>query len=134
MKKLEEMTADELVAARDALMRGSLTYASPPNGWFPAASLQVGTTYRVKERKPSVDWSHVGPEFNAIVQTEGGYILIFHRPPVPTRGAEGFAWILGDDNFNRVVGKVGQACALASYDPGTVAPEDSLIIRPGADI
>jgi hypothetical protein len=81
-----------------------------------------GLVYRVKPQqptKPSVDWSHVAPEYKWLA-----------------RDLEGAGWLYGEkprqreDDWFPNKGKSGRAQLFASYTPGTCDWRDSLVQRP----
>ncbi len=72
----------------------------------------------VSGTKPSIDWSHVAPEFVALARNPSG-LAWFHRSN-PKRGSGGW-------DSNTYV----QASSHASYTPGTCDWRDSLVMRPG---
>ena len=80
--------------------------------WAPACE------YRVRPRKPSIDWSHVDSRINAIATGVDGICLCYADVPE----FDG-AWWQGD--------VICRALVFASYEPGTGGWRDSLVVRPG---
>lgn len=85
-------------------------------------------TYRVKPQpltqpltkpltKPSIDWSHVAPEYKWLAMIRTGEGFLFTCKPRITN-----SWQWGGCD-----GKLGRACAFASYRPGTCDWRDSLV-------
>lgn len=75
--------------------------------------------YRVKKVLPSIDWDHVSGEYNYLAVDEDGGSFLYGVKP---KKQEGF-W-----NPN------GEYCStkyFASFEPGNINWEDSLISRPG---
>ena len=68
--------------------------------------------------KPSIDWSHVSPEYNYLAQDENGDGYLCGKNPHRTS----MAWSM-ETPFIR-------ATAFTSYVPGTCDWEDSLVKRP----
>ena len=68
--------------------------------------------------KPSIDWSHVSPEFNYLAQDENGDGYLCGKNP--HRGNT--AWIMETPNT--------RANTFTSYVPGTCDWKDSLVKRP----
>ena len=68
--------------------------------------------------KPSIDWSHVSPEYNYLAQDENGDGYLCGKKP--HRGNT--AWIMETPNT--------RANTFTSYVPGTCDWKDSLVKRP----
>jgi hypothetical protein len=78
-------------------------------------------TYRVKPApltKPSIDWSHVAPEFKWLARDQCGDTYLYAFKP----DAEVFVWV--------TEGVFCECKGFASYSPGTCAWRDSLVERP----
>lgn len=90
-------------------------------GAFPTLStgFQAHYTYRVASTKPSIDWSHVAPQFKWMATD-----------------CDGDTWLYDDQP--EILGKIwvynGSHCievdAFASFTPGTCDWKDSLVQRP----
>jgi hypothetical protein len=79
---------------------------------------QKSIAYRVKQKsKPSIDWSHVSPEYKWLAQNPSGTPFLFVSKPVP--GID--HWVTG--------GSAVVAKTFASYKPGTCDWKDSLVER-----
>ncbi|WP_104658040.1 hypothetical protein [Ralstonia insidiosa] len=77
------------------------------------------TYYRIAPELPSIEWSHVAPEFKWLaVDSDGAAWLHSHEPRKQTVS---WGWMAGVR---------AQACALASYRRGTVSWDQSLVARP----
>ncbi len=83
-----------------------------------------GKDYRVKPRKPSIDWDHVTPVFKWIAVDRIGAALIFiSKPELTTDGFGNYMdWFSENGSFS--------AKAFASFDPGNCDWKDSLVERP----
>lgn len=80
-------------------------------------------TYRVKLQpltKPSIDWSHVAPEYKWLARDGSGEGFLFTCKP---RVVNSWRWSGCD-------GKLSRASAFASYTSGTCDWRDSLVGRP----
>ena len=92
--------------------------------WGPAP-FAPSTTYRVKPQpptKPSIDWSHVAPEYKWLARDADGLAFVFSDMP----WAEFNAWVWDG-------GECEAVCVsgfLSSYTPGTCDWKDSLVERP----
>lgn len=93
-------------------------------GWFPASfaiSLSPHLVFRVKPQpltKPSIDWSHVAPEYKWLARDESGDAYVYSGQPC------------AHDGIWKYVGKYRMADPFASYTPGTCDWKDSLVERP----
>ncbi len=77
--------------------------------------------YRVKPRKPSINWDHVGPKFNWLAINDEGDGVLFDKEPCRTH----IGWGLDEGFYHSVIG-----CTFASFDPGNCDWKDSLVERP----
>ncbi len=68
--------------------------------------------------KPSIDWSHVSPEYNYLAQDENGDGYLCGKNP----HRMGMAWSMETPNI--------RATTFTSYEPGTCNWKDSLVKRP----
>ena len=68
--------------------------------------------------KPSIDWSHVSPEYNYLAQDSNGQGYLYSENP----SRHTLAWVM-DRPFIR-------ATTFTSYVPGTCDWKDSLVKRP----
>jgi len=75
-------------------------------------------TYRVAVTKPSIDWSHVAPQFKWMATDADGRTFVYNAQPV-----------LGFCGWD-VAGMGVIATAFASFTPGTCDWKDSLVRRP----
>ena len=74
--------------------------------------------YRVAVTKPSIDWSHVHPDFVAMATDENGCTYLYVDKPVQRKSDWGSNGIfLPSKGF-------------ASFTPGTCDWKDSLVLRP----
>jgi hypothetical protein len=69
--------------------------------------------------KPSINWDHVGGEFNTMATDEGGLTFLHEDPPT-----------LGS-NLWHCLGWIQLANDFTSFTPGTCDWKDSLVLRPG---
>ena len=69
--------------------------------------------------KPSIDWSHVSPEYNYLAQDESGTCWVYEHVP-----------ILIEDEWASSRGGCTPADCLQSLVPGTCSWDDSLVERP----
>jgi hypothetical protein len=130
MKKLGEMTFEEAMPIYEAWHnKKPLEYLTDKGEWrdraYPDSNLIPGDSYRVKATKPSINWSHLKPEIVAIAEDRKGELWGYEH--VPEWHNRAGVWITEGDNKS-LYGLEGYA----SYVPGTCAPEDSLVLRPGS--
>jgi hypothetical protein len=77
--------------------------------------------YRIKQTtKPSIDWSHVAPEYKWLTRSRSGHGYLFYRQPKHDR-----KYWDGVSTSNSIY-----ANNFASYAPGDCHWEDSLVRRP----
>ena len=69
--------------------------------------------------KPSIDWSHVSPEYNYLAQDSNGQGYLCGKKPQRMD----YAWDMGPSPYIR-------ATTFTSYTPGTCDWKDSLVKRP----
>ena len=69
--------------------------------------------------KPSIDWSHVSPEYNYLAQDSSGQGYLCGKKP----HRMDYAWDMGPSPYIR-------ATTFTSYEPGTCDWKDSLVQRP----
>ena len=69
--------------------------------------------------KPSIDWSHVSPEYNYLAQDSSGQGYLCGKKP----HRMDYAWDMGPSPYIR-------ATTFTSYEPGTCDWKDSLVKRP----
>lgn len=77
--------------------------------------------HRVKPQpltKPSIDWSHVAPEYKWLARDESGYVFLYPEQPFAYNGI----W--------KCDGRFGGYRMFASCTPGTCDWRDSLVERP----
>lgn len=79
----------------------------------------INFDYRVATTKPSIDWSHVGANLNAMVTEPHGRSWLTNT--IPVNGSDD--WMGG--------GIYIPAETFASFTPGTCDWQDSLVVRPG---
>lgn len=78
-----------------------------------------GMTYRVAATKPSIDWSHVAPQFKWIATNCDGYTWLYDdQPEILVK-----MWRYNGSHCIEVD-------AFASFVPGTCDWKDSLVQRP----
>jgi hypothetical protein len=70
--------------------------------------------------KPSIEWSHVAPEYKWLADWRSGEGFLFTCKPKVSN-----SWQWGGCD-----GKLGRVSAFASYTPGTCDWRDSLVERP----
>ena len=68
--------------------------------------------------KPSIDWSHVSPEYNYLAQDSNGQGYLCGKNP----SRHTLAWVMESPYF--------RATTFTSYIPGTCDWKDSLVKRP----
>lgn len=81
------------------------------------------TVYRAVKTaptKPSIDWSHVAPQFKWLAQDSDGTMWLCAEKPTPQPT---YWFVFGDD-------AIESARAVASAKPGTCDWKDSLVQRP----
>ena len=69
--------------------------------------------------KPSIDWSHVSPEYNYLAQDSSGQGYLCGKKP----HRMDYAWDMGPSPYIR-------ATTFTSYEPGACDWKDSLVKRP----
>lgn len=78
--------------------------------------------YRIKPTKPSIDWSHVHPDYKWMAKDEDGEMWLYEvEPSLAVSG-----WVAG------YLGGM-QAMCFASAKPGSCHWRDSLVQRPGEE-
>jgi len=127
MKKLGEMTFEEAMPIYEAWHnKKPLEFLYTRGEWRdrvnPEDGLDYNAIYRVKATKPSIDWGHLKPEIVAIAEDEGGEAWCFEEKPNLAKG-----------RWRSAGGGTYWLKPFASYVPGTCAPEDSLVLRPGVE-
>lgn len=94
------------------------------DGWKEGCPLWMSDrVYRAKPKpltKPSIDWSHVAPEYNYLATDKGGGSYLHGSEPVA----------IGDFWDARLFCSTIRASAFASFRPGTCDWRDSLVKRP----
>jgi len=119
------MTPDEIIEVVQAFKDGCEIecFHLGAGSWYPVLKPKWDFSnyiYRVKLVKPSIDWSHVHEDFRFMARNE--YYpesrLFTHRPEISAS-----MWQPTD-------GKVRSTSVFASYKPGTVDWQDSLVERP----
>lgn len=73
-------------------------------------------------RKPTINWSHVAPEWKWLAVNKNGLSQLFKKEPYIKCKSEGF--------WRDTCGSMLTANSFASLDPGTVDWADSLVERP----
>ncbi len=76
-------------------------------------------TYRVAATKPSIDWSHVAPQFKWMATSKSGLTWLSEADPY-----------LGQAMWCTNTGRCINADAFASFRAGTCDWKDSLVQRP----
>lgn len=77
--------------------------------------------YRIAPTEPSIDWSHVHPDYAWLAESAPGRGLLFKGKPSLSPTGFGLAWCGTASVSARI---------FTSYKPGTCKPEDSLVKRP----
>lgn len=75
--------------------------------------------YRIKETKPSIDWSQVSDEYNYLARYRDGFAYLYQRKPR-----------LGLTSWRGSAEGGVSVFAHKSYKPGNCHWEDSLVERP----
>lgn len=114
-KPFEELDRETKIALFTAWVDGAQIENNHGTVNYPAWNR--GYTYRVAVTKPSIDWSHVAPQFKWMATDEDGVTCLFSEKPV----AVGDNW-MGDVFVD--------AMAFASFVPGNCDWKDSLVKRP----
>ena len=77
--------------------------------------------YRIKPSKPSIDWSHVHPDYNYMaVDSSSDTSFLYTKKP----SRNGACWFSGGGDYP-------DARGFASYKAGNCDWKDSLVVRPG---
>lgn len=82
-------------------------------GWY------ENCVYRVAPTKPSIDWSHVAPQFKWMATDADCTTMLYEEKPIEWKTEWG--WTGGDCT---------NITCLASFRPGTCDWKDSLVQRP----
>jgi len=123
---LPRETQEAMVLANVLGSEGFEVWGEMTEEWYTVtrAEWRESGVYRIATKpepktKPSINWDHVSPEFNWLAVDACGTVRLHKgKPAFDVRSWKGVAdYIL--------------AGAFASYKPGTCAPEDSLVCRPG---
>jgi hypothetical protein len=129
MEKLNDMTFEEAMPLYEALHNKKPLeyYVTEPDSWIDMAPTRSGLrpelAYRVKAAKPSIDWSHLKSEIVAIAEDPSHALYGYTEVPCWSR----------DRRVWTADGPCVPLKGYASYVPGTCAPEDSLVLRPGVE-
>ena len=132
-KKFVEMTKEERMWLVEAVLNGSTVESFNPASeeWVELPKVNLAyllfefyTCYRIAPTKPSIDWSHVHPDYKWLATDTGGASYLYTKAPRwASYGYWGY-WASGshgDDVY---------ASGFASFKSGTCKPEDSLVMRP----
>lgn len=92
--------------------------ATQPNWDWP------NVDYRIAVTKPSIDWSHVSDEYNALATDSDGETWMYGVAPRMMEGDVYGCWVLEG-------GIAVRAISFSSFRTGTCDWRDSLVIRPG---
>ena len=122
MKTLEEMTKEERTELFEAWFQGERIEYYHSGEWCHAIypAWNPDTTYRIAPRKPSIDWSHVAPEYKWLARDESGEVYLYTIEPELARDV----WIA------RTMDLELRADTFSSLDPGTCDWWESLVRRP----
>jgi len=123
MKTFGELTRDEKIALLTAWVDGERIERFSFSNWTRHEGHAWGNSiaYRIAVTPNTINWDHVAPEFVAMA-TDAGVGTYLYRG-VPTFSEDGGAW--------RLYGScAADALPFASFRRGTVAPADSLVLRP----
>lgn len=126
MTKFCDLSDEEMIKIIRAEMRGE---ALRRNGssWESVQAdepIYFDDECRVRPTKPSIDWSHVAPEYVAMATQSGG--TTFLHKTIPT--SEDYGWNVEPFRIPAF------AAAFASFRPGTCDWRDSLVLRPTAPL
>lgn len=95
-------------------------------GWYPCEPTWcTSVKYRIAETKPSIDWSHVHPDYNYLTtepDDEEVRGMLYEVPPTPHEEYKTWEKAYGT--------KCAEITALASFKAGNCDWQDSLICRP----
>lgn len=83
--------------------------------------------YRARPTKPSIDWSHVMPEYKWLAMDEDGETWLFPVEDGPCVKTESGCWALPNTYYDE---NPAPAWAFASFRPGTCHWTESLVRRP----
>jgi hypothetical protein len=120
VKPFGELTENEQVELFRAWLRGATIEYLICGEWksSDAPAWSACNRYRIALTKPSIDWSHVAPEFKCLAQDADGYAYLFAGEP----RIDGKQWLGGCE--------IVSAKSFTSYKPGTCDWRDSLVRRP----
>jgi len=128
---MSKMTEDEFLEVAREAWRGGEIEVRNPNGetWLPDTPFCPTCEYRIKPRKPSIDWSHISNEWKWLATYRSGPSYLFsHKPNI----SEGLWSTIGEYN-SEVEGYETLTPILAlhysSFVPGTCDWKDSLVSR-----
>lgn len=83
----------------------------------------VECDYRVALTRPSIDWTHVAPQFRYLVRDKDGTCYLYTAKPYTDNFS--IMFVLGSGSFC-------DATSHASLNPGTCPWQDSLVERPNS--
>jgi len=122
MKTFGELTRDEKIALFTAWVDDKTIEYHCKTKWLSndRPAWHEASLYRIAVTPNTINWDHVAPEFVAMATD---WIGTYLYRGVPTFSEGGEAWRLhGSD--------AADALPFASFRRGTVAPADSLVLRP----
>lgn len=126
-KTFGEMTKEERSELVEAALAGFVIERMDPfdGEWLECGGGQVYIhfdfrfRYRTAPTKPSIDWSHVHPDYKWLATDVSGRSFLYESKPE-----------YDADGYFRSRDAYARADLFSSFKPGTCKPEDSLVMRP----
>ena len=134
MKTFGDMSREEQIALFTAWLDSKeIEYSRDNSDWWLASNPKWNDdiAYRVKQTSPSINWDHVGRDFNYLAGDQSGNYWLYKSEPHITSSF--VAWSTRKpDNASAVLWVAMKEGGLfASFKPGNCDWQDSLIERPG---
>ena len=127
-KTFGEMTKEERSELVEAALAGLRVDVENLAGEWAVHSMTPGVVafysegkYRIAPTKPSIDWSHVHPDYKWLAVDKEGFAGAYKDEP---RFSEKNQCWFSELHDGRTVNH------FSSFKPGTCKPEDSLVMRP----
>jgi len=134
MKTFGELSREEQIALFTAwLDGGEIEYTRNNSDWWSASNpiWNAGRAYRVKETLPSINWDHVGKEFNYLAGDQDGNYWLYGCEPYIPPGSVCWSTRKTEDTSAALWVSNDWGALFASFKPGNCDWQDTLIERPG---
>jgi len=128
---MSKMTEDEFMEVARESWRGGEIEVRNPNGtsWFKDTPFDSCCEYRIKPRKPSIDWSHISSEWKWLATYRSGHSYLFSHKPNISKGVWSTIGEYNDEAEGYETLTPIIALHFSSFKPGTGDWKDSLVSR-----